>query len=107
MKQFFLAISPVVGKKSDTETTEDLKKFFEKNYEQRPFPMYQMQICLGLEACDAKTWMIETVPNATQHDNFPERFLIGSPRDKVRFCMYKRGCDFCWLCNTDFVGMES
>ncbi|CAD7950946.1 unnamed protein product [Amoebophrya sp. A120] len=33
--------SPVVGKKSDTETTEDLKKFFEKNYEQRPFPMVQ------------------------------------------------------------------
>ncbi len=66
-----------------------------------------MQTCLGLETCDAKMWTMETVPNATQHDNFPERFPIGNLHEKLRFCMHKRGCDFCWLCNTDFSGMES
>ncbi len=49
-----------------------------------------MQICLGLETSDAKMWMVETVTIATQHGNFPERFLIVSPHEKLRFCILQK-----------------
>ncbi len=55
---------------------------------------YALQICLGLESCDAKMCMMEKLPNADQHDNFPEHFLIGSPHEKLRVCMTKMAAAF-------------
>ncbi len=55
-----------------------------------------MQICsLGLGTCDAKMSMMKALPNAAaQHDNFPQRFLIGNPHDKLRFSITKEVATF-------------
>ncbi len=56
---------------------------------------YQMQACLGLETCHVgEVWTMEqsetlSLANAPQHDNFPERFMIGSPHEKLRLCRQK------------------
>ncbi len=55
---------------------------------------YGLQICLGLETCDAKMCMMKALPNAVRHDNFPKRFLVGNPHDKLRFCMTKEAATF-------------
>ncbi len=52
---------------------------------------YALQICLGLETCDAEMCMTEILPNAAKHDKFSEHFLIRSPHEKLRFCIKNGG----------------
>ncbi len=65
---------------------------------------YQMQICLGLETCNAEWSKWLTVPlGAEQHDKFFKRFLLRRTHHKLRFLMPKVSCFiFCLWCNTDF-----
>ncbi len=52
---------------------------------------YQMQICLGLEICDAELSMIEALAMAARHDKFWRRLRMPTTHHKLqRFCMTKQ-----------------
>ncbi len=67
-----------------------------------------MQMCLGLETCNAE-WPWLTVPlSAVQHDKFLKRSVMRRTHYKLRFCLTEVWCFLlCCLCNTDFLGMRN